>query len=466
MLDVGSNFFVIDPLHCLELNVAKTAFKYSFMDKMTDTIREKVTAYLAEIGCYLDLRAKGQRNPEQKWMTGATVDDYVLGKQRDEKSKSPGLAINTQAMCDLVYAPLAEAAADPAPAPPPQRNATSSRRRRQAPAGGYSAGSAVEADEATANEEQEIEGLLDALMGEAADVDGLTAFLRKRYGNRAANVLDVMRLWECYGELFSAWREEWAEDTKEYRAKRALRFLRGGIEFNKALNKVSNYKHQSWYVHYLVWVIPRQIYELGDTWRYSTCAIESRMPLHPTTPAQCTCTLADARTRAARARRWCTAEEDRPQGRLVAAAGNGCVQLHRSAHGFGEAARAALRKFALPTDDGAHRGDGVAVARHDVCLRAPRASAAQDADARVQDEVRACRRGVGERRHQHVADVAAGGGQATQLTMDKRAGAARVLAFALYVLRRKRAATPSHIYHVSCKDPSLNRFPVRYRALR
>ena len=29
-------------------------------------------------------------------------------------------------------------------------------------------------------------------------------------------------------------------------------------------------------IHYLVWVIPRQLFDLGDTWRYSTCAIESR----------------------------------------------------------------------------------------------------------------------------------------------------------------------------------------------
>ena len=82
VLDVDSDFFVIDPLHCLQLNVAKTAFKYSFMHQMDDTSRDKVTTYMADIGCYLDLRVKGQRNPEQKWMTGATVDDYVLGKQR------------------------------------------------------------------------------------------------------------------------------------------------------------------------------------------------------------------------------------------------------------------------------------------------------------------------------------------------------------------------------------------------
>ena len=45
------------------------------------------------------------------------------------------------------------------------------------------------------------------MMGEAPDTDGLVEFLKKRYGNRAANVLDVMKLWECYGDVFSAWRE-------------------------------------------------------------------------------------------------------------------------------------------------------------------------------------------------------------------------------------------------------------------
>ena len=296
ILDVDSTFFVIDPLHCLELNVAKTAFKYSYLDKMNDPIREKVTSYMADIGCYLDLRAKGQRNPEQKWMTGATVDDYVLGKQRDLKSKSPGLAVNTQVLCDLVYAPLAAAAAVPAPAPAPAAparpvTAPASRRRRQAPGGGFNAGAApadTTPETETITEEEELEGLLTAMMGDEPDPESLTDFLKKRYGNRAANVLDVMKLWECYGEIFSAWREEWEEETEAYRAKRALRFLRASIEFSKALNKVSNYKHQSWYVHYLVWIIPRQFFELGDTWRYSTCAIESREPK----PALLRCFLA------------------------------------------------------------------------------------------------------------------------------------------------------------------------------
>ena len=46
--------------------MAKTAFKYSYMDKMNDSIREKVTSYMSDIGIYFDLRAKGQRKPRAK----------------------------------------------------------------------------------------------------------------------------------------------------------------------------------------------------------------------------------------------------------------------------------------------------------------------------------------------------------------------------------------------------------------
>eukprot|EP00965_Chrysotila_dentata_P149246 4928975-Pleurochrysis_carterae.AAC.1 len=48
------------------------------------------------------------------------------------------------------------------------------------------------------------------------------------------------------------------------------------IKFSSALNNVSNYRHQSWYVHYIVWIVPQQLFMYGNTWRFSTCAIESR----------------------------------------------------------------------------------------------------------------------------------------------------------------------------------------------
>ena len=42
------------------------------------------------------------------------------------------------------------------------------------------------------------------------------------------------------------------------------------------MNIVSSTRHKSWYVHLTVWVVPRQLFQYGDTWRYSTAAIESR----------------------------------------------------------------------------------------------------------------------------------------------------------------------------------------------
>eukprot|EP00965_Chrysotila_dentata_P016493 546323-Pleurochrysis_carterae.AAC.1 len=141
-LRAGSDIFIVDMLHCVQLNVAKTAWKYSFADKLDETGREQATAYMESISCYLDLRAKGQRNPEQKFMSGSTVDDYVLGRLRNPKSLSPGLAVNTLAMCEIVYGgkrPSKPAVASAAPAPsaaaagqpPPARSTTASTRRRR-----------------------------------------------------------------------------------------------------------------------------------------------------------------------------------------------------------------------------------------------------------------------------------------------------------------------------------------------
>eukprot|EP00965_Chrysotila_dentata_P213232 6187513-Pleurochrysis_carterae.AAC.1 len=74
---------------------------------MDDISREQATAYFKSINIFLDLREKGKRNNEQKWMTASTVDDYMMGKQRDAKSKSPGVATNTLILCELVYGRMA-----------------------------------------------------------------------------------------------------------------------------------------------------------------------------------------------------------------------------------------------------------------------------------------------------------------------------------------------------------------------
>jgi hypothetical protein len=96
-----------------------------------------------------------------------------------------------------------------------------------------------------------------------------------RFGNKAGEVIDTLILWEAYGEVFAAWRDEWTSDSDPYRATRALRLLRAAAKFLPALNRVSNFNQMSWYGH-LLFIAAIQLWEKGNTWRYATAAIESR----------------------------------------------------------------------------------------------------------------------------------------------------------------------------------------------
>ena len=57
---------------------------------------------------------------------------------------------------------------------------------------------------------------------------------------------------------------------------RVSRVRVAAAEFAKFLNKVSDYKHKSWYVHHAVYVVPEQMYLYGDLRRFATHAIEAR----------------------------------------------------------------------------------------------------------------------------------------------------------------------------------------------
>eukprot|EP00965_Chrysotila_dentata_P069458 2294946-Pleurochrysis_carterae.AAC.1 len=140
------------------------------------------------IGCYLDLRTKGQRNPENKFMTGATVDDYVMGRLRDPKSRSPGLAANMLAMCEFAYGggkqrQRMQPATAEAAAPPRWQGCCGTRRRRAGPSAGFAAGAAsdaVVAEDGSAEPEVELSDLME-LDGsdELTDSAAMLVFLKQ-----------------------------------------------------------------------------------------------------------------------------------------------------------------------------------------------------------------------------------------------------------------------------------------------
>ena len=99
---VGTDFFIVDPMHAFELNVVKTAFKYSFGDRMDEEQRTDVAGYLDEIDLPLDIRVKGKRNPEQKWFTASAVDDFFLGCDEGAR-KVPALSDNILEIVQRVF---------------------------------------------------------------------------------------------------------------------------------------------------------------------------------------------------------------------------------------------------------------------------------------------------------------------------------------------------------------------------
>ena len=209
---VGTDFFIVDPMHAFQLNLIKTAWKYSFGDRMDEEQRSSVAEYLTEIDLPLDIRANGRRNPEQKWFSASAVDDFFLGC--DEGSRHvPALADNIWAIIERVFPPPSEAQPDvpqpagegssadqplaptPAPAPAPAPTAVGGR-KRVAPLGGFTT---LGAQPPAARPRNENDGTqkgstrtadphdagLRRLVGFSdADQPTVKRFLQKRFGSR------------------------------------------------------------------------------------------------------------------------------------------------------------------------------------------------------------------------------------------------------------------------------------------
>jgi hypothetical protein len=274
----GTKCFIVDPMHGLELNLMKTLWKYSFGDRMTDYDRELVAEYLSSINLHLDIRAKGKRDPQQKWFSAAQCDEFVLGSEYFKKAKSPGLIKNVLAICEIIFDKSTVADLS-------QRCLLRSQSRRprakiatllqslgdMAPPRSLLGGSTPPTrltSPSTASREQG--------GAELRDKEAVLSYVRGKYGNQSEVVIHILTAWEAFGGLFSEWGAVWEGDSDEYRAKRSLRLARAGRDFQAALVSLSNYKQESWYTHAVVWIIWQQFWWFGNTWPLSTISIESR----------------------------------------------------------------------------------------------------------------------------------------------------------------------------------------------
>jgi hypothetical protein len=122
LMEMSMDRVIVDPLHCLFLNLPKTMWKYSFGDRMTNHQREAVAEYLGSIGCALDIRAKGDgRDADMKWFTGAIFQRLMEGTKLGDEG---GLKRNIEAIVDIIFRQLPADAGAPADADAPADTAT------------------------------------------------------------------------------------------------------------------------------------------------------------------------------------------------------------------------------------------------------------------------------------------------------------------------------------------------------
>ena len=233
---------------------------------MSDADRELVADYLLSIGLHLDIKAKGKRDPQQKWFSASQVDAFVLGTDHYAKSKSPGLVKNILAICEIIFDKntVADYLADTEEEPPPPKKPKTSRKDRLTAQPGAKPTATAAAASSNHLSVSSLAGF------ESAPDDAILVYIQQKYGNRAGVVIQILTAWEAYGQLFTEWRAEWTADSDEYRAKRALRLARAGRDFQAALISLSNYKQKSWYTHAIVWITWQQVFMFGNTWPLST----------------------------------------------------------------------------------------------------------------------------------------------------------------------------------------------------
>ena len=293
-------FIIIDPLHCLMLNLPKVIWKYSFGDRMTNDQRELVAQYLTDIGLPLDVRNKNDgRDANKKWFSGADFQKFCEGTGPAD-NPGPGLGEHIKAIMDIIYykCPAPDADADeqlPAAAPPaatpaatpvpmPAVNKTAlnggggSKKRR----GGFS----MAPPPPPATTTTTIPPAAEATPAPApkpvpkpapANTDTpLQAKLRERYKSHMDAAHLGVSTWNVFGRLYAEWRKPWTSRTKEYAAQRAYSFLLLAVELSPAIKALSAGKCKSWYIHLVVWVVPLQMWLFGDLWAYGTSPVEQR----------------------------------------------------------------------------------------------------------------------------------------------------------------------------------------------
>ena len=241
----NSDRVVVEYLHMLYLNVPKSFNKWAVLRHLGEPMRARYQAWFKSVGISLDFRERDKgRAREQKWCSGDQWARIIKGCKKNPNGLIGLAAFSVNLLVEQHCLDLETDDADS------QRLANASLIRQQWTAWDPS----------------------------ALSVEQITARLASLLGVESSRKLIVcLQGFDALHELMCAVNDDWVDerDSSEREA-RAFRAAIAGIKLAWQWEAASVGRHRSWYMHIMLYIMPRQIAELGDLWRFSSGPLEAR----------------------------------------------------------------------------------------------------------------------------------------------------------------------------------------------
>lgn len=225
------------------LNVPKSICKWCALKHLGEQTRAEAQGWFKSIGIFMDLRHKDSgRDRQEKWCSGDQWARLINGCPKNPYGMD-GLV--TQCADWLVQEHCLEMEADENNS---SRCAAVVRIRQQWDAFNLAPNGSVQS-------------FFASLLGKEASSRVVTA------------ILAFTALHELTKAIHDPWHDE--SDPSE-RESRAYRVAIAAIHVATQWEAASSGAHRSWYMHIMLYILPRQVAALGDLWRFSSSPLEAR----------------------------------------------------------------------------------------------------------------------------------------------------------------------------------------------
>lgn len=240
------NRVVVEVLHMMYLNVPKSFVKWGALKHLGEEMRSRLQDWFKRaIGVTIDFRPKDSgRQRENKWCSGDQWAKIIKGTPNNPRGL---LGLASYIVDLLVEQQCIELEVD-------------------------------SSDHARIAKASSLRAQWAAFRPTGQSAQAVTKQLTSLLGKESANtVVTCLNGFDALHELTRAINDPWVSeyDSVERKTRAHLAAI-AAIKLSVQWEAASGGNHRSWYMHIMLYILPRQIAELGDLWRFSSGPLEAR----------------------------------------------------------------------------------------------------------------------------------------------------------------------------------------------